>query len=126
MPGGMGGSQMDPEARRAAMEAIREMAQVPAEFSLALQPETVAITPSSGRVLLMTIGADKEKVVVAGAPVLGTARWTKNGIEIKREIEVGGGVEDELSLGENDTLVLKREVHLMGGGVKGTLVYRRK
>ena len=61
MPGTMGGNQMDLEVRRAAMEAIREMAQAPTEFSLALQPETVAITPSTGRGLLMTIGAEEEQ-----------------------------------------------------------------
>jgi hypothetical protein len=122
----MAGAQMDPELRRAAMEAIQVLARAPNELSLALRPETVGITPGTGAALLLTLGAEEEKVVLGGATVLGTAKWTKSGIEIKREIELGGGVEDELSLNEQGNLVLKREVHLMGGGVEGILVYRRR
>ena len=117
---------MDPELRRVAMESLRELAQAPGEFSLTLRPETVALTPQDGTPLLLTIGADEDKVILAGASVMGTARWTKNGIEIKREIELGGGVEDQIRLDEEGNLILRREVHLLGGGVEGTLLYRRK
>ena len=126
MAGGRGGGGMDPEAGRSAMEAIRELSQVPEEFSLALRPETVGLTPSTGAAFLMSLGAEKEKTFLSGATVMETARWTKNGIEIKREIELGGGVEDRLALDDQGNLILKREVQFRGGAAKGILVYRRK
>lgn len=126
MPGGRGGSGMDPEAGRAAMEAIRELSQVPAEFSLVLRPETVGFTPTTGVAFLMTLGADRRNAFVSGATVMEEAHWTKNGIQIKREIELSGGVEDQLSLDDQGNLLLKRETQFRGGAVKGTLVYRRK
>ena len=117
---------MDPEAGRSSLEAIRELSQVPSEFSLVLRPETVGLTPSTGAAILMTLGADKEKVFLSGATVVETAKWTKNGIEIKREIELGGGVEDHFTLDDQGNLVLKREIQFRGGAAKGILVYRRK
>ena len=74
----------------------------------------------------MTLGADKEKAFLSGATVMETAKWTKSGIEIKREIELGGGVEDQLTLDDQGNLVLKREIQFRGGAAKGILVYRRK
>jgi hypothetical protein len=126
MGGGMSGNGVDPEQMRQSMDAMRRMAQVPAEISLALQPETVALTEDSGSVLILTLGVEKERTVQGGVILLGSAKWTKDGIEIKRETEMGPGVKDKISLDETGRLIIKRDVDLMGRSVDGTLVYQRK
>ena len=117
---------MDPEERQQAMEAIRQLARVPGDLVLALQPETVTLTQDVANVLLLTLGAEKERVLQGGAVLMGTAKWTKNGIEVNRETEAGGGVKDSFSLDEAGNLVVRREIDLMGRTVKGTLLYQRK
>jgi hypothetical protein len=126
MRGGMPGSGMDPEEMRQSMEVIRGLAQVPGEIHLNLRPEVVTFTQDAANVLILTLGASKESVLQAGTTLLGTAKWTKDGIEINREMEMGGGVKDEISLNEEGNLVLKREIDLMGRTVKGTMVFQRK
>lgn len=116
---------MDPEEMRRAMEAMRELAQAPGEISLVLRPETVGLTENAADALSLTFGADKEEILQAGATLWGSARWTKEGIEIKREMEMRGGVKDLLDLDEEGNLVLEREIDLMGRTVKGTLLYQR-
>jgi hypothetical protein len=124
--GGMPGSGMDPEEMRRSMEAIRGMARAPREVSLTLRPETVTFTQNATTVLVLTLGAGREKVLQGETTFFATAKWTKNGIEINREVEMGGGVRDEVSVNEDGNLVLKREIDLLGRNVKGTLVYHRK
>jgi hypothetical protein len=117
---------MDPEEMRLSMEVLRRLAQVPGELSLALQPQTVTLAQDAANILILTLGAPKERVLQGGATLLGTAKWTKNGIEVNREMEMGGGIKDQFGLNEEGKLVLKREIDLMGRIVKGTLVYQRK
>ena len=126
MRGGMPGTTMDPEERRLAMEAIRQLARVPGELVLALHPETVTLTQDAANVLLLTLGAGKEEILQGGVTLLGAAKWTKNGIEVDREMKMGGGVKDSFSLDDSGNLVLRREIDLMGQTVKGTLLYQRK
>lgn len=122
----MAGSGVDPEQMRATVEAMRQLAQVPAEISLALQPETVALTEDARAVLILTLGAEKDKMVQGGTLLIGSAKWTKKGIEVKRETEMGPGIKDEITLDESGRLLVKRDVNLMGRSVNGTLVYQRK
>jgi hypothetical protein len=117
---------MDPEEMRRSMEAIRGMAMVPGEVSLTLRPERVTFTQDATTVLVLTLGAEKEKTFQGGATFFATAKWTKSGLDINREMEMGGGVKDKVSVNEDGNLVLKREIDLMGRNVKGTLVYQRK
>ena len=124
--GGMPGGGMDPEEMRRTMEALRGLARVPGEVSLSLLPETITFTADAANVLILTLGAGKEEVLQGGVILLGTAKWTKDGIEINREMEMGGGVKDKIGLNEEGDLVLKREIDLMNRTVKGTLVYQRK
>ena len=126
MGGGMAGSGVDPEQLRATMEAMRQLAQVPAEISIALQPETVALTEDSRAVVILTLGAEKDKMVQGGTLLFGSAKWTKKGIEVKRETEMGPGIKDQITLDESGRLLVKRDVNLMGRSVNGTLVYQRK
>ncbi len=123
--GGMTGGGMDPEEMRRSMEAIRGLARVPQGISLNLRPETVTFTQDAAGVLILTLGAGKEEVLQGGVTFLGTAKWTNNGLGINREMEMGGGVKDMISVNDQGHLVLKREVDLMGRTVKGTLVYQR-
>jgi hypothetical protein len=88
---------MDPEEMRRSIEAIRNLARVPAEVSLTLQPETVTFAQNAGNLLILTLGAPKEMVTLGEATLLCTARWKKDGIEI----------------------------NLMVQSVKGTLAYNR-
>ena len=126
MQGGMAGSQMDPEAMRAAMDLLRGMARAPTELSLTLRPETVTLAESATSITVLNLGAEKEDLFQGGAKLLGTAKWTKDGIELKREMEMGGGIKDSFSLNESGALVLRREIDLMRQSVKGDLVYVRK
>lgn len=126
MQGGMGGSQMDPEAMRAAMDLLRGMARAPRELNLTLRPGTVTLAENAAAITVLNLGAEKEDIFQGGAKLLGTARWTKAGIEIKRELEMGGGIKDSFSLNESGSLVLRREVDMMRQSVKGELVYVRK
>ncbi len=124
--GGMMGGDMDPEEMMRAMEAIRSMAQPPEDVSLVLRPGSVTLTEASATVLMLTFGAERETVVQGQARLLASAKWLKKGIEIKREMERGGGVKDQFSLDEEGNLVLEREIDLMAGSVRGKLLYRRK
>ena len=111
---------------RRSMEAIRGLAQAPAELTLVLRPENVTLTEDAKNLLILTLGADKERIVQGGAALLSAAKWTKDGVAIERESEVGGGIKDKISLNEAGDLVLEREIDLMGRSVKGTMIYRRK
>ena len=125
--GGMAGGDMDPEEMRLAMEAIQDMAQVPPEITLTLRPEEVTLVEKAGKVLRLALGGTEENILQGETTLIGTASWTKDGIEIKRELErVGIGVRDRISVTEAGQLVLKREVELMGRSVRGTLVFQRK
>jgi hypothetical protein len=124
--GGMPGGGRDPEEMRQAVEVIRGMAQVPGEFSLTLKPETVSFTQDAGNGFLLSLGAESERILQGGATILGKAKWTKDGVEIQRGLELGPGIKDKISLNDEGKLILKREIELMGGAVKGTLVYQRK
>ena len=117
---------MDPEAMRAAMDLLRGMARAPTELSLTLRPETVTLAESATSITVLNLGAEKEDLFQGGAKLLGTAKWTKDGIELKREMEMGGGIKDSFSLNESGALVLRREIDLMRQSVKGELVYVRK
>lgn len=108
------------------MELLREIARTPAELSLTLRPESVTLTESATAITVLNLGAEKKDLFQGGAKLLGTARWTKDGIEIKREIEMGAAIKDRFSLNESGALVLTREVDLMMQSVKGDLVYVRK
>ena len=79
-----------------------------------------------GSPIILTLGAEKEEVLQGPTTLLGTARWKKDGLEIKRELEMGGGVKDMIGVDDAGNLIVKREIDLMGRTVKGTLVYRRK
>jgi hypothetical protein len=72
------------------------------------------------------LGAESERILQGGATILGKAKWTKDGLEIRRELELGPGIKDKISLNQEGKLILKREIELMGGAVKGTLVFERK
>jgi hypothetical protein len=122
----MGGMTMDPEAMRASMEALRQMSAVPEEISLFLQVETVTFATDAANILVLTLDAAKEEVLQGNATVLGTAKWKKEGLEIKRETEMGGSVKDLISVDDDGKLIVQREVDLMGRNVDGTLVFRRK
>ncbi len=124
--GGMAGGDMDPEEMRRSMEAIRNMASVPGEVSLTLRPETVTFTQNDAAALVLTLGAGKEEIRQGGVMFEASAKWTKSGLKIDREMEIGGGVEDKVSVNEEGNLVFNREINLMGRTVKGILVYQRK
>ena len=124
--GGMPGEGMDREEMRRSMEAIRGLARVPAELSITLQPEMVTLAQGVGNITSLTLGAREEKLRVGEATLEATARWTQEGIEINREMEMGGGIRDRIGLDESGNLIVKREVDLMSQSEKGTLVYRRK
>ncbi len=122
----MAGGDMDPEEMRRSMEAIRNMASVPGEVSLTLRPETVTFTQNDAAALVLTLGAGKEEIRQGGVMFEASAKWTKSGLKIDREMEIGGGVEDKVSVNEEGNLVFNREINLMGRTVKGILVYQRK
>jgi len=127
MPGGgMGGTQMDPELMRATMDALRTIAEVPAEISLLLREETVTFATDAAYVLVLELGADEVEVLQGNATLFGSARWKKEGLEIEREAEMGAGVKDKISVDEAGRLIIEREIDLMARGVDGTLVYARK
>ncbi len=108
------------------MDAMRRMAQVPAEIFLNLQPETVTLTEDAGTLLILTLGAEKERMIQGGTVILGSAEWRKDGLKVKRETEMGPGVTDRITVDGSGRLLLKREVELMGRSVDGTLVFQRK
>jgi hypothetical protein len=124
-PGGMTGSQMDPEAMRAAMDVLRQLSQVPEEFSLNLREDAVLLIHDGMNAFGLTLGADEAEFYQGGATILGTARWRKDGLEIKRELDMGGGVKDKIRVDETGTMIVEREIDLPRGSVKGTLVYKR-
>ena len=86
----------------------------------------MTFTQDATTVLVLTLGAGRENILQGETTFFATAKWTKNGIEINREVEMGGGVKDEVSVNEDGNLILKQEIDLMGRNVKGTLVYQRK
>lgn len=126
MRGGMPGGNMDPEEMRRSMEAIRSLSRVPAEISLVLKPETVTFTQDAANLLILTFGSESERFVQGGATLLGQAKWTKTGLEISRTLDAGPGINDKLRIDEQGSLLLEREVDLMGRSIKGTLLYRKK
>lgn len=124
--GGMPGGNMDPEEMRRSMEAIRSLSRAPTEVSLVLKPESVTITQEAADVLVLTLGAEKERFIQGGATLMGEAKWTKKGIEISRTLDAGPGIQDKFHIDDQGNLILEREIDLMGRSVKGTLLYRKR
>lgn len=125
MRGGMGGTQIDPEAMRAAMGAIRSLATVPQELTLTLLPDRFTLAESASNFISVGLDAEKEDFIQAGVKILGSAKWKKEGVELTREADPAGAIKDTFSLTADGDLVLQREVDLRSRSVKGTLVYRR-
>ena len=131
MRGGMGGTQIDPEAMRAAMNALRLLARVPRDLTLTLQSDRFTLTESGSgltevtSVTSLALDAEKEDLIQAGVRILGSAKWKKEGVELTREIEPAGSLEDTFILNDDGSLTLRREVSLRGRSVNGTLVFRK-
>ena len=124
--GGRGGTPMDPEAMRAALEALRTVSQVPREFTFTLQPDRVALTEGGSIVTVIPLGARNEDLIQGGVKVLGSAQWMKDGVMLTREFDPTGVIKDTFSLSDEGNLHLRREVEYLGVSVQGTLAYRRK
>lgn len=121
--GGMPRGEMDSGEMMRSMEALRSFARPPDHISLELQPETVNLSGDDMDPLLVPFGSEAEQVTQNGVTLNATADWTKDGIEVYRQMQRGQGVRDRYQLGQDGRLLLKREIMLMGRSAKATLVY---
>ncbi|MFC1791166.1 hypothetical protein ACFL0I_01710, partial [Gemmatimonadota bacterium] len=122
-----GGGGMDPEAMRRAVQVTQTMAQTPDELTLTLLPETVTLTFPDLAALQVTLDGESRESLQGDLTVFSQGEWTQKGLEIERNTELGGGVDDTISLDEQGRLIINREVDLRGRGVvKGKLVFQRK
>lgn len=118
---------MDPEEMRRVMEATRYIAVTPRELTLRLGPESASFGLPGDSVVALPLNGEEEAVVVGEVEYYAMARWTEEGLEIRRKVNRGGGVEDQIHVDQEGRLVVEREIDaLRGGKVKGTLRYQRK
>jgi hypothetical protein len=121
----MGSGEMDSGEMMRTMEALRSFARPPERISLQLQPETVNLSVNGLDPLLVSFGSEAEQITQNGVTLNATADWTKDGIEVYRQMQRGQGVRDRYQLGQDGRLLLKREIMLMGRSAKATLVYQK-
>jgi len=125
--GGMGGG-MDPEEMRRAMEETRRIAGTAARLDLTLSPETTELAQDSTPPLSLELEAEPTSVFDGMGEIQASAKWTRKGLKIEREIPNGGEVVDTYTLEEGGRLILRREVRMLRGRteVRVKTVYRKE
>ena len=107
------------------MEGMRVLARAPDTLHLRLQPTTVTFSQETMTQLVLSLGADEETIVQQGLSLLAEADWTKDGIEIRREMELGARIQDTFAVDGDGRLLLTREVEFPMRKVKAVLVYSK-
>ncbi len=118
---------MDPEQMQARMEAVMALARTPTEVSLTLTADRIRVGQEGVPPLSLELGAEEAEFAVGDVPFYAAAEWTDEGLVIQRGLDSGGAVTDKMKVDEKGRLVVERRIDTpMRGGVKGTLVYRKR
>jgi len=119
MRGGAGGGRRggggDPEEMRRVMEETRRIAATSERIGLSLNEASTALILDDSPRLTLPLQGETTSYLDGQGEIRANAKWTSNGLEVRREIPNGGDVTDTYSLDDEGRLRLRREVRMMRG-----------